>query len=274
MTDLLAPLVDEYLRSWSLIPDGQQTRTLHAVILPVLCNGQAAVLKVTMEAEEQKGMRVLEWAGGRGGFVPVLRSATDAILMPRLSDEPSLARISIQDDAASTSILVGALNRIHRELPGDGLPPVTTLDRWFAELLDARGLHPGILLEGKLVAERLLASQCDISLLHGDLHHRNLLQNAEGEWTAIDPKGLVGERTFDFVNILRNPDGHDALARDRFSARVEQIAREADLSSRRLMEWTLAFCSLSAVWWMSDGVEPVLDLQIARLAATGLNLDV
>jgi len=31
-------------------------------------------------------------------------------------------------------------------------------------------------------------------------------------WIAIDPKGLLGERTFDFVNILRNPDAATALA--------------------------------------------------------------
>jgi aminoglycoside/hydroxyurea antibiotic resistance kinase len=42
-------------------------------------------------------------------------------------------------------------------------------------------------------------------VLHGDLHHGNVLDFGLRGWLAIDPKGLLGERGFDFANIFTNP---------------------------------------------------------------------
>ena len=55
-------------------------------------------------------------------------------------------------------------------------------------------------------------------------------------WLAIDPKGLLGERTFDFVNILRNPDAAAALTPGRFDRQVEVLAAAASVERRRLLE--------------------------------------
>ena len=63
-------------------------------------------------------------------------------------------------------------------------------------------------------------------------------------WIAIDPKGLLGERTFDFVNILRNPDAATALAPGRFDRQVEVLAEAAALDRHRLLKWTLALAGL------------------------------
>jgi streptomycin 6-kinase len=86
-------------------------------------------------------------------------------------------------------------------------------------------------------------------------------------WLAIDPKGLVGERTFDFVNILRNPDVATALAPGRFAREVAVLAHAAALDRRRLVEWTLAFAALSAAWHIADGKSAELDLAVAGMAA-------
>ena len=42
-------------------------------------------------------------------------------------------------------------------------------------------------------------------MLHGDIHHENILDFGPRGWLAIDPKRLHGERGFDFANILRDP---------------------------------------------------------------------
>ncbi len=54
------------------------------------------------------------------------------------------------------------------------------------------------------LAQELLLSQGEPVLLHGDLHHYNLLQHQD-TWLAIDPKGVVGEREFEIGAFLRNP---------------------------------------------------------------------
>jgi len=106
--------------------------------------------------------------------------------------------------------------------------------------------------------------------LHGDIHHGNVLDAGARGWIAIDPKGLLGERTFDFVNILRNPDAATALARKRFDRQVEVLVDAAALDRTRLLKWTLAFAGLSAAWHLADDEAADLDLAVAGFAAAAL----
>jgi streptomycin 6-kinase len=41
-------------------------------------------------------------------------------------------------------------------------------------------------------------------LLHGDLHHYNILQSQDGTWKAIDPKGVVGISYFECGAFIEN----------------------------------------------------------------------
>jgi streptomycin 6-kinase len=118
-----------------------------------------------------------------------------------------------------------------------------------------------------LAAQALLADPRDVAVLHGDIHHGNVLDGGERGWLAIDPKGLLGERTFDYVNILRNPDAETALAPGRFDRQVALLAGTASLDRRRLLQWTLAFAGLSAAWQLADGTAAALDLAVAALAS-------
>ncbi|MCK4258191.1 MAG: phosphotransferase [Halanaerobiales bacterium] len=41
-------------------------------------------------------------------------------------------------------------------------------------------------------------------LLHGDLHHWNILQDQNGNWKAIDPKGVIGVHCMESGRFMRN----------------------------------------------------------------------
>ena len=47
-------------------------------------------------------------------------------------------------------------------------------------------------------------------LLHGDLHHENIMHGPRG-WLAIDPKGVLGDPGFDAANMFYNPLDRDDL---------------------------------------------------------------
>ena len=55
-------------------------------------------------------------------------------------------------------------------------------------------------------AERMLKDICQKYsrnvLLHGDLHHENILKNENGGYTVIDPKGVVGDPVFDLSRFI------------------------------------------------------------------------
>jgi streptomycin 6-kinase len=88
---------------------------------------------------------------------------------------------------------------------------------------------------------------------------------------AIDPKGLVGERGFDHANIFCNPDDRIATMPGRLSRQIGVVAKAADLESKRLLSWVLAWAGLSAAFSLEDQVAADTALKVAELAAAELN---
>ena len=97
-----------------------------------------------------------------------------------------------------------------------------------------------------------------------------MLDGGARGWLAIDPKGYVGERGFDFANVLCNPDAAMATAPGRLERQVALIAREAGLDRARLLAWVVAWAGLSAAWHLEDGTPPEAALAVARIALAAL----
>src|SRR3546814_3749922 len=68
------------------------------------------------------------------------------------------------------------------------------LAHWFRALNPAAATHGGILARCAATARALLAESRGTGVLHGDIHHDNVLDFGPRGWLAIDPKRLVGER--------------------------------------------------------------------------------
>jgi streptomycin 6-kinase len=235
-----------YIRAWNLEPAGKPFTTHTSTLLPALRDGEPVMLKLTDEPDELRGGHVLAWWGGAGA-VRVLEIDERAILMERAHGSRSLVDWSLAGcDEASLDVLCAVAAVLHR--PRENPRPDTVpLEEWFAPLLEATP-SDSFVREGRRLADRLLADSRDPVVLHGDIHHRNVLDAGDGRWVAIDPKGLYGERTFDYVNIFRNPNFEIASDPDRFRKRVRQITGCAGIEPERLLRWIAGFCALSIVW--------------------------
>ena len=265
------PALEEYLARWRLTPDGAPLTTLTSVLLPVCQDGKPAMLKIAVEAEERLGSESMIWWGGEGA-AGVLAHGGAALLMERATGQVSLAEMARngRDDEA-TRIICATTSHLHAPRGRPHPSSLVPLTRWFAALEPAAARHGGLLEVAAATARKLLDQPRDIVVLHGDIHHGNILDFGPRGWLAIDPKHLLGERTFDFVNILRNPDAEVALAPGRFSRQATVVAEAAGLDRTRLLQWTLAFTGLSAAWILGDGDQPDLDLAVAELAAAELS---
>jgi streptomycin 6-kinase len=264
-------MVDDYLVRWNLIPDGEPLTTRASILLPVRSQGGPAMLKIATEAEERDGAESMVWWSGDGS-ASVLAHEGDALLLERAQGGVSLVKMvrDGHDDEASR-IMCSVAARLHA--PRNDPPPrsLVPLTRWFAELEPTASRYGGLLSQAAETARVLLEEPQDVVVLHGDIHHGNILDFGSRGWLAIDPKGLLGERAFDFVNILRNPDAQMALTPRRFARQATVLAETANLDRVRLLQWTLAFAGLSAAWILADGDDPELDLGVAELAAAELN---
>ncbi|WP_202708817.1 aminoglycoside phosphotransferase family protein [Sporosalibacterium faouarense] len=48
------------------------------------------------------------------------------------------------------------------------------------------------------------SNDSQVALLHGDLHHWNILQDENGNWKAIDPHGVLGPPYFESARFMTN----------------------------------------------------------------------
>jgi streptomycin 6-kinase len=72
-------------------------------------------------------------------------------------------------------------------------------------------------------------------LVHGDLHHHNMLAAGE-RFLAIDPKPMLGEPEFDIASFLWNPMGY-RMTVESTEARLAAFA-DAGLDQSRMRAWT------------------------------------
>jgi streptomycin 6-kinase len=261
-----------YLERWTLTPDGDPIITRSSRLLPVRRDGVPAILKVAMNAEERRGGAVMAWWNGQGA-ARVLAHDGNALLLDRAVDGGiSLANFARtgRDDEASR-IICAAVAALHA--PGSLPPPdLVPLTEWFEALQPAAAVHGGILRRSAETASELLATQRDVTVLHGDIHHDNILHFGPRGWLAIDSKGLRGERGFDYANLFCNPDHETATLPGRLARRVDLVAEAAALEPARLLRWILAWAGLSAAWLIDDGVSPQGALSVAELAEAELKL--
>lgn len=261
-----------YLQLWSLRADGAPLHTFASCLLPVLHGGRPAMLKLSTGDDERRAGALLRWWDGDGA-VRVLAASPDddVLLLERVISVRSLTRLSHLDeagDAAATRILCAVAAHLHAARPM--MPALPPLSDCFAALAAAVSLHGGVFSDCHAVARELLTAPQDIVVLHGDLHHENVLDGGVRGWLAIDPKGYVGERGFDFANVLCNPDAAMATAPGRLERQVALIGREAGLDRARLLAWVAAWAGLSAAWHLEDGTSPETALAVARMALAAL----
>ena len=268
-------LFNTWLSRWGLTPDGQPLETHTSQLLPVVTkDGQKAILKLTDDDSERNGCELMVWWNGNGA-AKVLAHAAGAILLERATGAGSLADMSWSgNDAQACRIICHAASRLH--LPRNAsTPALTPLLYWFRCLAPAAKKHGGILTHCAEVANVLLSSPQNEVVLHGDLHHGNILDFGTKGWLAIDPKGLVGERGFDYANIFTNPDLADptkpvAIEPERFAQRVNIVSEIARIERQRLLMWIIAGCGLSSAWFLQEGDCATIPLRIAELASAEL----
>jgi streptomycin 6-kinase len=263
-------MFDDYLARWGLVPDGAPIVTRAARLLPVRRGSEAAMLRIAVHPDAKGGGVLMSWWDGQGA-ARVLAMDEDGLLLERAEGSRSLADYARcgRDDEA-TRIICNVTAELHAPR-GKPIPDLVALDQWFEALWPAAVTHGGLLARSADAARALLSAPQDVGVLHGDLHHGNMLDFGPRGWLAIDPNRLRGERGFDYANLFCNPDMDDpahpvAVVPERFQRRLAIVAECGRLERARLLAWILAYTGLSAAWLIHDGESADIDLRIAALA--------
>ena len=258
---------EKYLTLWGLTPDGDPIITHSSELLPALYKNQPAMLKIALSKEEERGNSLMTWWNGQGA-APVFLHEGPAVLMERALGQNSLIHMAKNNqDEQATKIICAAAQKLHGIKNKNPPPSLTSLSDYFRALGLAASQH-GVLTQADQAAQELLEKPQDSVILHGDIHHGNILDFEDKGWLVIDPKGLIGESYFDFANLFLNPDFELATQPGRLETQLNLVCKMAALDRTRLLKWILAYAGLSAAWHLEDGTNPELALAIANLTLT------
>src|SRR5262245_5732479 len=253
----LGSRVEDRIRAWRVVVERvRETET--SIVASGLRDGQPVTLKVIKNrGYEWRAGEILAAFDGKG-VVRVYEYTEGAMLLERVTPGNSLASMVLdgRDDEA-TQILANVIKKMS---PGKSVKPVLTVQEW-AKAFERYGASEkcqipwDLLAQADRVYSELCSSQSQPRLLHGDLHHYNVLFDSERGWLAIDPKGIVGEIEYEIGAVLRNPyERPELFARaSTIEQRVERFAAELNLNIDRTLAWGFAQAILSAIWAVEDG---------------------
>ena len=247
----------ERARAWGVaVEHAFETET--SVIGFGLRDRQAVVLKVLKRQGD-------EWASGQvvrafqgHGVVRVHEYLDGAMLLERLMPGHSLVGMALDGrDNEAIDILADVVRHMSARTPPASCATVHDWAKVF-ERYPASGddsIPRDLVEEGYRRFLVLASSQQQPHLLHGDLHHYNVLLDSDRGWLAIDPKGVVGETEYEIGAILRNPIEQPDLflSTATVERRIAQIANGLSVSIDRVLGWGFAQAVLSAIWCVEDG---------------------
>jgi streptomycin 6-kinase len=129
---------------------------------------------------------------------------------------------------------------------------------WCAALDQDWSIPDGYLQKTRQLRDQLLKTAGQDVLLHGDLHHDNILQNG-ADWVVIDPKGVIGEAAYDIAAFIRNPMPKLFSlqnAPEIIQNRIALVADRLHTSKTRVADWCFVQAVLAWAWALEDGCDP------------------
>ncbi|NML51750.1 phosphotransferase [Streptomyces sp. R302] len=267
----LPVIVGELLERWRCVPDGEVMHGGVGVIVPVRRrSGESAVVKVSFPhpGNVREPDAFVAWRGRGAVMLHERDDERFAMLLERVRTT-TLAEVEDGDEVAAVA---GRLNRRLAVPAPPGLPRLREqVGAWETQLReDAQELPhamPPRVLDAAVETVRELGLDQPDTLVHGDLHARNILRADREPWLAVDPKGYAGDPAYDAGTLLKSRALTLLEADDlrRSADRVLDVfAEAAELDRERVRRWAQFHAVQAAFWGRRHGF---------RIARDGPRLD-
>jgi len=268
----LCAMLEKYVPAWGL--DSLSLIDYFSANALFTCHSAMhgdSVLKICVPWPEVLGeLHALQEYAGRG-FCKLYEVDFDDFVLLEERIAPGETLWAEKSLAARVAVFASSFRGLHIAPANPVL--YQTYSRWVSrmtEFMAARTDYAELaeyMAKAQAMYDRLEAKYAAKMLLHGDFHQENILRGADGAYTIIDPKGVVGAPMFDIPRFVINEhDGGCAAVEKRaHTAETLRLLSEAlgyplaDLAAAYAVEMTLAHC-----WSVESDEEP--DMPGVRLA--------
>lgn len=191
------------------------------------------------------------------GAVKLLDQANGALLLERAIPGHSLKQFFPNHDDEAMIIASDVIRKLHHT-PRSNIRDFPTINNWLISLNSNHAMLGQYLPKAQILRDELIKTMDTPILLHGDLHHDNILSDGN-EWKVIDPKGVIGEVAYDVGCFIRNPlkdlPNHPDCLRIIMN-RVNGFSRQLHLDADRILKWCFIQSVLAVVWALEDNTDP------------------
>ncbi len=247
-------LLEELIREWHLKLEAGPIQTFSSNIYHVRRQETRLILKIYMQ-DRSDNSSALNYFSGHGAVRAFEHRPGKALLMEHAL--PGQQLLSVVQDGRSDEamhVLCKVIAALHSQpCPSKGFGALAERLRYFdCPAAKSLSISPGWLNHARALFSDLIASQSDMRLCHADLHYENILYDDQRGWLAIDPLGVIAERTFDFSGIMRYPWLNTSLV-ERWSAIASE---QLGLNCQRLYSWVFCDNVVLAIWAEQRGLNP------------------
>ena len=180
-----------------------------------------------------------------------------AILQQRIIPGTPLKEMFPSQEEQSIKIMGGVIKDLQSCAHVD-LRNFRHVSSWLDTLKKDWDIPQKYLIKSRELAQLLLSTTKREVLLHGDLHHENILLDSNNKWVAIDPKGVIGDPVYEIGAAIRNPIP-ELLANDDaehiIQNRVDSFAELLEFDHKRIFDWAYVQAALGACWAIEYGLD-------------------
>ncbi len=217
---------------------------------------QPIILKLGMDIDGFKREAHALMALSGFGVVDVLSEHSGLLLQRGAVPGVSLKSYFPEKEDEAINILVNIIKRLHKA-PIPYKHKFPHVKDWLVVLDSNLNIQTEYLQKARQLGDELLQTSSKEILLHGDLHHDNMLQNGN-DWLVIDPKGVIGEPAYEVAAFIRNPIP-ELLAYENAPSiihnRIIRFAELLDYPERRIINWCFVQAVLAWAWALEDGCD-------------------
>ena len=247
----LPRLTKEIAAKWHLTNLVPVDTLSYNYVLSGLKGTQSIILKLSLDTlaldRETSALQIFDGYGG----VAVLDQTEGALLLERAIPGHSL-KSHLSNDK-SIQIMCDVMRTLHQApLPKNEIFP--HIHDWLMTIDKNWDIPEKYLRKARELKNKLLETDGNPVLLHGDLHHDNVLANGN-DWVVIDPKGVIGDPIHEVWTFIMD------LEKD-----TQYVADFFDFNVTVVRQWYFVRVILAACWSLEDNGDPKMFLDLAAKA--------
>ncbi len=239
----------------------------HSYVLRGFQGNQSIILKLGLDIDNLKLEAAALKVFAKFGAVKLIIEENGLLLLERAVPGISLKSYFPTKDREAIGIASMAMQRLHQA----SIPSTHTFPHirdWLNCLANDWNIPTIYLQKARQLVDILLKTTTEEVLLHGDLHHDNILANSteyehraqigtnhKQNWVLIDPKCVIGERAYEVAAFIRNPIPELLTLENCQNIIADRISSFSDilkLPRKRILDWCFVQAVLAWAWALED----------------------